>query len=88
MARSDDIGGGGGDDGRPERPSYSDRLKTNVRYNQRLKRNVLEITLEKSNPTTNIRQEINDANLDKLFKTLGMNTSPGLSSLPGRCAKD
>ena len=28
--------------------SYSDRLKTNVRYDQRLKRNVLEITLEKT----------------------------------------
>ena len=28
--------------------SYSDRLKTNVRYDQHLKRNVLEITLEKT----------------------------------------
>ena len=34
--------GGGG-----HLPSYADRLKTNVNYDQRLKRNVLEIFLEK-----------------------------------------
>ena len=38
----DDPGGGG----RPS--SYADRLKTNVNYDQRLKRNVLEIMLEKT----------------------------------------
>ena len=27
--------------------SYSDKLRTNVNFNQRLKRNVLEISLEK-----------------------------------------
>ena len=34
--------GGGGD-------SYADKLKTNVRWDQRLKRNILEICLEKTN---------------------------------------
>ena len=29
--------------------SYAERLKTNVRYDQRLQRNVLEISLEKTN---------------------------------------
>ena len=29
--------------------SYSDRLKTNIRFDQKLKRNINEITLEKTN---------------------------------------
>ena len=41
----DPGGGRGGGGGRP--PSYAERLKTNVSYDQRLKRNVLEIVLEK-----------------------------------------
>ena len=40
--------------------SYSDRLKTNVRYDQRLKRNVLEITLEKADPSIDIDVEHSD----------------------------
>ena len=50
--------------------SYSDRLKTNVRYDQRLKRNLLEITLEK----TNAEAEFNDVDpddIERVFKTLG-----------------
>ena len=41
-------GGGGGVKSGDGKMSYSDRLKTNVRFDQRLKRNVLEITLEKT----------------------------------------
>ena len=29
------------------KPSYAERLKTNIRYDQRLKRNVLDIEIEK-----------------------------------------
>ena len=34
--------------GAPRGVSYADRLRTNVSYDQRLKRNVLEIVLEKT----------------------------------------
>jgi hypothetical protein len=37
--------------------SYADRLKTNVRYDHRLKRNVLEITIEKSDKDARIDLE-------------------------------
>ena len=37
--------------------SYADRLKTNVRYDHRLKRNVLEITIEKSDKEARIDLE-------------------------------
>ena len=40
------IDPGGGGVRKP--PSYAERLKTNVSYDQRLKRNVLEIVLEKT----------------------------------------
>ena len=50
-AKPDDPGGGDRDQGTgevPKQPSYAERLKTNIRFDQRLKRNVLEITLEKT----------------------------------------
>ena len=50
--------------------SYSDRLKTNVRYDQRLKRNVLEITLEKVNAEADV--EVTHEAIAKVFKTLGI----------------
>jgi hypothetical protein len=37
--------------------SYSERLKPNVRYDQCLKRNVLEIALEKADPTVDLNVE-------------------------------
>jgi hypothetical protein len=37
--------------------SYANRLKTNVRYDHRLKRNVLEITVEKSDKDARIDLE-------------------------------
>ena len=51
--------------------SYSDRLKTNVRFDQRLKRNVLEITLAKSNAEADA--EISVEAIAKVFNTLGIN---------------
>ena len=48
--------------------SYSDRLKTNVKYDQRLKRNLLEITLEKSNPSVDI--DVDSDDIARVFKTL------------------
>ena len=45
---------GGGGSSRPDKTSvrkelsYADRLKTNIKYDQRLKRNVLEVVIEKS----------------------------------------
>ena len=37
-----------------DKMTYSERLKTNVRFDQRLKRNVLEITLEKADADANL----------------------------------
>ena len=45
-AKPDDPGGGHQNSQREA--SYADRLKTNIRFDQRLKRNILEITLEKT----------------------------------------
>ena len=51
--------------------SYLDRLKTNVRFDQRLKRNVLEITPEKANAEADA--EISVEAIAKVFNTLGIN---------------
>ena len=40
--------GGRQEGGAQQQTSYADRLKANVSYNERLKRNILEITLEKA----------------------------------------
>ena len=39
---------------KPQTSSYVDRSKTNVSFDQRLKRNVLEITLEKTEKDSNM----------------------------------
>ena len=39
------------DKSKPQPNSYSERVKTNIKYDQRLKRNILEITLEKIDAT-------------------------------------
>ena len=49
---------------------YSDKLKTNVTWDNRLKRNILEITLEKENDTF---EELGAEVIARLFKTLGVN---------------
>ena len=48
--------------------SYADHLKTNVKYDQRLKRNVLEIVLD----ITEEKVFINDEHVAKLLKNLGV----------------
>ena len=49
---------------------YSDKLKTNVTWDNRLKRNVLEITLEKEDDTF---VDLGPEAIARLFKTLGIN---------------
>ena len=51
--------------------SYSERLKTNVRFDQRLKRNILEITLEKTDKEADIN-EVNEEDIARVLKTLGI----------------
>jgi hypothetical protein len=65
-----ESGGGVGSGGGVKTTSYADRLKTNVNYSQRLKRNILEITLEKVNKNTEI--EINQEDTSRVFRTLGI----------------
>ena len=48
---------------------YSDKLKTSVTWDNRLKRNVLEISLEKDDESQDV---IDQGSILRLFKTLGM----------------
>ena len=68
-------GGGGGD---KSKMSYSDRLKTNVRFDQRLIRNVLEITLEKTDKEAEF--DVDGEDVARVAKTLGINIT---SQTPG-----
>ena len=55
-----------------QRPvSYADRLKTNIRHDQRLKRNVLEIEIEKLDSETEII--LDQACVLRLLTSIGMN---------------
>ena len=54
----------------PKPGLYSDRLKTNITWDNRLKRNVLEITLEKEEESFT---DIGSESIARLFKTLGIN---------------
>ena len=65
-----DPGGGDGGTKDKSKMSYSDRLKTNVRYDQRLKRNVLEITLEKTDKTSEF--DVDGEYVARVTKTLGI----------------
>ena len=49
--------------------SYSEKLKTNVNFNQRLKRNVLEISLEKN---------VGDECLERVMTSIRINFSSGM----------
>ena len=49
---------------------YSEKLKTNVTWDNRLKRNILEITLEKDDDAF---IDIGSESIARLFKTLGIN---------------
>ena len=87
--RDKDTGGGGGDKGVPPAggegaaaPSYSDKLKMNVKRAERFKRNVLEITLE-SDP--GVKVEIDPGTTAKLLTRLGIEKSQcsGVQPCPG-----
>ena len=58
----------------PQQILYSDKLKTNVTWDNRLKRNVLEISLEKEEESQDILDQVS---ILRLFKTLGMNPEKG-----------
>ena len=51
--------------------SYADKLKTNVRYDQRLKRNILEIILEKTNNDAAINN-VGHEDIARVLKTLAI----------------
>ena len=57
-----------GDGGGEKRATYADRLKTNVRFDHRLKRNVLEILLEKKH----LEAELDHNNVANLLKSIGI----------------
>ena len=58
-----DPGGGPG-------RTYSDKLKTNVNYNQRLKRNILEISLEKVEDEADLN--IGNECLERVMTSIGI----------------
>ena len=71
----DPGGPGGGSHQQPgaaggQQVSYADRLKTNVKYDQRLKRNVLEITLERTSMEADL--VIGNDSIERLFRSIGM----------------
>ena len=71
MAGSDfDPGGVNG----PPQPhinnTYADRLKANVKYDQRLQRNILEIILQSENSES--LTELKEDDMKQLFDTIGI----------------
>ena len=56
--------------------SYADRLKTNVKYDHMLKRNVLEITIEKDNK--DMRVELNEELTARILKSVGIDIAKEL----------
>ena len=61
----------GGEQAGGVKMKYSDRLKTNVNYNARLKRNVLEIFLDKTDKEADIFA-VDAESKARVFKTLGI----------------
>ena len=53
--------------------TYADRLRTNINFNQRLQRNVLEITLEKTE--MDVEVDIDQNCITRIMKSLGMDLS-------------
>ena len=51
--------------------SYSERLKTNVRFDQRLKRNILEVTLEKADADANLN-DVLEEDIARVLRYLGI----------------
>ena len=56
--------------------SYPDRLKTNVKYDHRLKRNILEITIEKDNK--DVRVEMSDDLIARILRSVGIDVAKEL----------
>ena len=56
--------------------SYADRLKTNVKYDHRLKRNILEITIEKDNK--DVRVEMSDDLIAQILRSVGIDVTKEL----------
>ena len=50
--------------------TYAERLKTNVKYDQRLKRNILEITLEKTEKDADI--DVDQKNIARVLNIIGI----------------
>ena len=68
--RCESVQGAGGGGEHENRMSYSDRLKTNVNYNERLKRNLLEIHLERTDLEADLN--LDSESIARVFKTLGI----------------
>lgn len=73
---------GGGGEGSQSGPSYSDKLKMNVKKAERFKRNVLEITLEND---PGVKASIDHDTTSKLLSKLGIEKSDctGVQPCPG-----
>ena len=61
----------GGGTRQQQPPSYADRLKTNIKFDQRLKRNILEIVIEKSEREAEI--VLNPDTVARVFRSVGLN---------------
>ena len=53
-----------------EKVTYSERVKSNVKFDQRLKRSVLEISIEKTDSESTLEVDNND--VSRICQTLGM----------------
>ena len=70
VSDEDGVSESDGDKSAVSKHSYANRLKSNINYNQRLQRSVLEITLERVNKNNDI--EINDTEIERVLRTLGI----------------
>ena len=57
-------------------PSYANKLKTNIRFDQRLKRNVLEVHIEKSDKFAQV--DLGGDTMVRVLKSIGMNLNTEL----------
>ena len=64
------------DTGQSDKVSYAERLKTNIRYDQRLKRNVLDIEIEKLDKDNDL--DLSQSCVARLLTSIGMNISSEL----------
>ena len=62
----------GGSAIQPPTATYADRLKSSVKYDQRLQRNILEIILEHEKSEAESFIDLKEENMKQLFETLGI----------------